>query len=955
MVVGRQISAVGSDSANGDDSDVARGGSETGSLMMGKLLAAEPPLMDGANGGANGGSIGALLTVAGLAGESADGASAESGWTISAGPDANAQAWDESSSDAPTLKREWLGLVVAGLIISGWTTAFVLGSLATLNSAQPLSVWTNLVSSWSSPVLVVLVSLLVFRRNSRREAVRFGDAARLLSHESERLERRLVAVNTELSLAREFIAAQSRDLESLGRVAVERIGGSAGQLQSLIAGNGAQVDRIGEVSDHALENMEKLRGQLPVIANAAKDVTNTIANAGRTAHSQLEDLVAGFQRLNEFGLASERQVNHVRERVDTAMTLFEEVAARIAENSRAQFSALAVESDTHRERLDQAEIAVLASIRARAETLHDELAAQRDAILANEDDTLAALGARFAAMRAESSAFSRMLTTAEEAALGQFADRSELQLTALRTAITVLGGDHEALITASSDRLTAFEQSATDLVRRLSEDASALDEELARRRASLEVTAAEQRAALGQSLNEMDTAISERRSAMASAGAEAAEVLARKLADLDGAVEAQRQRQFDEARLLGNHCDAVAERVAALTATLQTSGEQTDTVTATVERALGVVNQRLTDMREALVGTDGHIGTLTESAYRLLELIQTSGEHAADALPAAISAADAGLGRYEGRIDQLRSALDEANENGRALSGHVETTQADLTAALGEMARLQQTYIDHTAQQDARLSDLRAMLSATQHESGLLVQDLDSRLTGAITNLTGAAGRVGEDLREGALREIDALADKLGEEGNAAIVRVLEGRGAELVARLEEAIENAASASRETAIQMRDQLTKIDELAGNLENRVARARERAEEDIDNDFARRTALITESLNSTSIDIAKVLSSDVSETAWASYLRGDRGIFTRRAVSLLDNAEVRVVQQHYETDAEFRSHVNRYIHDFESMLRQLLSTRDGHALGVTLLSSDMGKLYVALAQGIERLRT
>jgi hypothetical protein len=34
--------------------------------------------------------------------------------------------------------------------------------------------------------------------------------------------------------------------------------------------------------------------------------------------------------------------------------------------------------------------------------------------------------------------------------------------------------------------------------------------------------------------------------------------------------------------------------------------------------------------------------------------------------------------------------------------------------------------------------------------------------------------------------------------------------------------------------------------------------------------------------------------------------------------------------------------------------VLSTRDGNALGVTLLSSDMGKLYVALAQGIERLR-
>jgi hypothetical protein len=42
------------------------------------------------------------------------------------------------------------------------------------------------------------------------------------------------------------------------------------------------------------------------------------------------------------------------------------------------------------------------------------------------------------------------------------------------------------------------------------------------------------------------------------------------------------------------------------------------------------------------------------------------------------------------------------------------------------------------------------------------------------------------------------------------------------------------------------------------------------------------------------------------------------------------------------------------NFEAMMRVLLSTRDGNAIGVTLLSSDVGKLYVALAQAIDRLR-
>jgi hypothetical protein len=38
----------------------------------------------------------------------------------------------------------------------------------------------------------------------------------------------------------------------------------------------------------------------------------------------------------------------------------------------------------------------------------------------------------------------------------------------------------------------------------------------------------------------------------------------------------------------------------------------------------------------------------------------------------------------------------------------------------------------------------------------------------------------------------------------------------------------------------------------------------------------------------------------------------------------------------------------------MLRLLIGARDGSAISVTLLSSDIGKLYVALAQAIDRLR-
>jgi trans-aconitate methyltransferase len=79
-----------------------------------------------------------------------------------------------------------------------------------------------------------------------------------------------------------------------------------------------------------------------------------------------------------------------------------------------------------------------------------------------------------------------------------------------------------------------------------------------------------------------------------------------------------------------------------------------------------------------------------------------------------------------------------------------------------------------------------------------------------------------------------------------------------------------------------------------------------------------------------------------------------VFTRRAVKLLVGAESRGIAAHYETDQEFQNAVNHYVHDFEAMLRRVLAERDGGMIAVTLMSSDMGKLYAALAQAVEKKR-
>jgi hypothetical protein len=826
----------------------------------------------------------------------------------------------------------WIVSGIAAALIIGWTVllGFARGqALATEMTPDGL---VNLVTAWALPVMLVLMGVLI-ARTTLRDASRHAMVIRALSQESSLLEARLRSMNTELSLARDFIAAQSRDLESLGRIAVDRLSGSAERLQDLISGQGKDMDRIGVVAGKALENISTLRTHLPVISNSAKDAANSIALAGRTAEAQLEELIAGFTRLNEFGTASGTKVDEVRASVDAALEAFASATERIGLAGEVRLRTVIDTLDAQRAQIDGEEIVALAAIRARADALASELAAQREVMAQAEEDSMAALSSRIAALD----------------------DDVRKVAAALARAIEEVGRDHDQLVADSRERLRRFEESAGSLGRALVDEAGSVDDALAARRRALEAALAATAEGFAARLESLDTAIGQRRAAMAAAAADAADAIDTRLVQIDRNIDAQRQRQADGLAQMVATCETLAQRVATFASTIDAGAATGSQATSAVDAALVILTNRLDAARSALDGTDKSVAELTDAAVRLLELIEAARDHTRTQLPEALRSAIAGMDGVERRVVTMRDGLREAGNAGTALTSVIEGADARLGSVRDEIFALNATIETRTVEQERRLSSLRDMLRAAQGESDTLTGSIERRLAGAIAELEAAAHKAGADLGTFTAAEISAMAARFGEETSVALARVVQGRGAQLIARLEEAMDSASSSARETAVQMRDQLARIDELAGNLESRVNHIRERAEEQVDSDFARRTALITESLNSTSIDISRILSAEVSESAWASYLRGERGIFTRRAVSLLDTADVRVVQQHYENDDEFRAHVNRYIHDFEGMLRQLLSTRDGNALGVTLLSSDMGKLYVALAQGIERLRT
>ena len=338
----------------------------------------------------------------------------------------------------------------------------------------------------------------------------------------------------------------------------------------------------------------------------------------------------------------------------------------------------------------------------------------------------------------------------------------------------------------------------------------------------------------------------------------------------------------------------------------------------------------------------------------MLSLIIEGKDAAQGPLPEAIAELDRILGETEARSKVLADEIDAttgASANLVKLLRNAKTTSNLATTNFDAIIRKVSTA---TAEQTAAMKTLQAQLSEVDGKNSEAHKRAHAELRNAIADLEKAGQDTVLALSEEQTAQISELAQKVGDESAKAIEKSVKARTASTLAKLELASARANTASSDAAAELEERLEKIDKLASNLEVRIETARERAEDQVDDDFARRVALITESLNSNAIDIGKALSTEVTDTAWASYLRGDRGIFTRRAVNLLSSTEAREIAELYDMESEFREHVSRYIHDFEAMLRTILSARDGNAMSVTLLGSDMGKLYVALAQALERFR-
>ncbi len=831
----------------------------------------------------------------------------------------------ETSSKTPIWNR------VAGsiLLLAGvaWIALFVLSRVAIpdlpLNQAQ-LAFWVNEANAFAVPMALIAIVMLFVRRGSAAEMRRFKQTTAELVQTEAQLAQTLDFAAQNIAHNRMALTDIGAQLSELGEKTSHRMDVSGAQLRVAFDAAGAAAEKMHSVTDAAVGNLDRLRSQVPVLTNSAKDLTNAIAHAGGGAALQIRDLGHLMAKVTEQNEAAASAMRSIRtEGQQQIAALANQLAAldtdfrtqlqdRRAE-AEAMLGAIGSNMDESGARLiahlAEADVRVSALMQnaqdsarnlAKLVTGNAQIATQHSQhLLAEVDGTMANLGARVEALLSQTHSKAKgqitaltddisQLDAAVSQSLTQSAARQAHQIAEMAQAVEAT---HAAMLQCG-DKLSALtEAQQAELVAHLHTLSDAIAQVGAMRKEET------------QELSAMATSLTEHIDATTGRIAKLSETGTQQSARLAFAFEASSNTYAKLTEMMGSSEEKIDALLSLNDRLRESIAVTTETINETLPSTLNRVGERIGEVRDAITEQSGMTRNLENQGERLVTQFRKLDRLIAEQSAAMERLNTVGVEGMQARIADSRLLADLLTSIRQNLV-ELDGDQAE------ELSKLTQALMDKSKQDIAELS---------RHLAGLNLTPIVQHSLNAI------------DVDAMASQQVDALSHAL-----------------------EQKLQRIESEQDIVLERLESRLLRLSEMANTLEAQVHQTEGQFGSLDEDGFARRMALLTESLNSAAIDVAKILSNEVTDTAWQNYLKGDRGVFTRRAVRLLNQQESRVIARQYDDDSEFRTQVNRYIHDFESMMRVLLSTRDGHVISVTLLSSDVGKLYVALAQAIERLR-
>jgi hypothetical protein len=423
----------------------------------------------------------------------------------------------------------------------------------------------------------------------------------------------------------------------------------------------------------------------------------------------------------------------------------------------------------------------------------------------------------------------------------------------------------------------------------------------------------------------------------------------------------------EAARTIGRHLEGLVAQARELEARIAAQAQATETLASGGERAFQLLDTRLehstrttaatiASLDERLTATHGLIDALAEPVRAAKAAVadldaatKALREEALSALDVVGGALSSETGRLRADaqalgtdVERVAAALAAATEGARGLAEPVAASEAAIEAAARRFAEQREAVGHAGAALVVELEQARQLIAEVEKAT-------EATSLAAATRLVDALSRVREVSSQatGTMRAmLDGLVAEARESLGTAAHEALAAGFVEPIAREAGAAEARARAAAERSAAslaaLAGTLQLVEERSGATSAALARAEEA-------DLAATAEFLLQRLAAESVSIASALGRPMEADDWARWRKGERSLFNRRLVQLLERSEEGALRALLARDEAVAAAARRYVGGFDSLLARI-EARGEATLAALLRSSDSGRLAGALSEAL-----
>lgn len=327
----------------------------------------------------------------------------------------------------------------------------------------------------------------------------------------------------------------------------------------------------------------------------------------------------------------------------------------------------------------------------------------------------------------------------------------------------------------------------------------------------------------------------------------------------------------------------------------------------------------------------GHIQNLTQMTQQTSQLFIEQADLLAQVVVQAdekIRALSGTLSTHTADVQNMSHALEVANnrtvsalDNAEQIIGQMNETSRHIEEAID-------THATDMAEQAKRIfGNLEKVLNVFKSQSVVLDNEVQS--------MTNRIGVLSESLSDHAKGMIQTAKG---------VVQELNG--------IDKDFETGTQKARQIIDDMKHDVAQIKSDIDVNVQKVVRVFPAAHDHIQTDLLQDATVILDRLQSFSVDMAHIFTPRSEDMLWKKYYDGDQAVFMRHITKTIKSTQHKKMWQLYEENTDFRLAVTRYMAEFEGMTKKAQEGEDSKLLMSVLIGSDVGRLYMVLADMMKR---